>query len=71
MPEVDEGAAQTAIAQKLKNGTTTLSEIIGPAWKEKLDQLAIEIDYARSKNIPLSVFETKAGAPQPAAGASK
>ncbi|MEI8164759.1 MAG: phage portal protein [Chloroflexales bacterium] len=71
MPEVNEVDAQTALTAKLKNGATTLSAELGPAWKEILGQLALEVEEARRLNLPLSIFETKAGAPDMGKAAAK
>ena len=53
--------AQTAIALALKNGTTDFSQEIGPDWREHFDALATQLEYARSKGIPLGVMEMKSG----------
>jgi len=63
MPEVDEGAYQRGVEAALRNGTLTYQELLGPAWREKFAELADELRYARELGIPLSVFETRAGAP--------
>ena len=62
MPSVDEQKEQSALAQKLKNGQTTFRKLLGPAWREQLEQFSEEIAYARKLNLPLSIFETVAGA---------
>lgn len=61
MPEVDEQKKQAGIAAALKNGDLTYQDLIGPNWRERFDQLAEEIAYAREKNLPLSVLEMKSG----------
>lgn len=61
LPEVDEQKAQSAIAQKFKNGLTTFRDELGPAWREKLQQLADEAAFAKSIGLPLSIFETASG----------
>jgi len=61
MPEVDELDAENADAQALKNGTTDFSKLLGPDWRAKMDSLAEQIEYARSKGLPLSVLEMKSG----------
>ena len=63
MPSVDEGKEQQAVAQRLHNGLTTYRELLGPQYKAQLRQLADELKFARSLDLPLSVFETVAGAP--------
>ncbi len=62
MPAVDEAKEQSALAQKLKNGQTTYAKLLGPSWREQLEQLAEELEFARELNLPLSIFETVAGA---------
>lgn len=62
MPEVNEVDAQAALEKKLKNGATTFAEILGPAWRERFEQLAVEVAEARRLDLPLSIFESKAGA---------
>lgn len=66
MPSVDEGKEQNAIALKLHNGLVTYRELLGPQYKAQLKQLADELKYARDLGLPLSVFETVAGAPKDA-----
>jgi capsid protein len=61
MPEVNEKDAETATALSLKNGSTNYAELLGPDWKDRMDDLAEQIDYAREKNLPLSVLEQKSG----------
>jgi hypothetical protein len=61
MPEVQVDTAQNAIALALKNGTTDFSQEIGPDWREHFDALAAQLEYARSKGIPLGVMEMKSG----------
>lgn len=61
MPEVDELDAENAVATALKNGTTDYGKILGPDWKQKMDSLAEQIEYARAKGLPLSVLEMKSG----------
>lgn len=62
MPAVDEQKEQGALTQKFKNGQTTFRKTLGPSWKEMLKQYADEIAYCRELDLPLSVFETVAGA---------
>lgn len=63
MPAVDEQKEQSALTQKFKNGQTTFRETLGPQWKEKLNQYAEEVQFARGLKLPLAIFETVAGAP--------
>jgi capsid protein len=61
MPEVQVDTAQNAIALALKNGTTDFSKEIGPDWRKHFDGLAEQIEYAKSKGIPLGIMEMKSG----------
>ena len=63
MPAVDEQKEQGALTQKFKNGQTTFRKTLGPQWKEILTQYSEEIEFARGLKLPLSIFETVAGAP--------
>jgi len=63
MPPIDEKVAIEANAAALKSGQMSYRDLLGSDWKEKFDQLADELDYARSRNLPLSVLETVSGAP--------
>lgn len=63
MREVDLGAHANAIDSLLKNAQTDFAELLGPDWKDQIDTFAEQVDYIRSKNLPLGMFETKAGAP--------
>ena len=61
MPDIDPVKAQQAIALALKNGTIDFSKLLGPNWEEKLQQFADQLQYIKSLEIPLSVFEMKSG----------
>jgi hypothetical protein len=61
MPEVDELDAANAIAQRLKNGETDYSAILGPDWRKRLESLAEQLDVIRALNIPVGVLELKSG----------
>jgi capsid protein len=61
MPEVNEGDAQKAIAEALKNGTTDYSEQLGPDWRKRLEGFSEMIDFIREKNMPLGILEGKSG----------
>ena len=58
----DEEKDQRALAQKFKNGLTTLRQELGPSWREPLTQLADEVAFARSLGLPLGMLETASGA---------
>lgn len=59
---IDPQKEAAADLQNMKNGKKNLLDIVGPDWKEKLDQTAEILKYARGKEIPLAMFETVAGA---------
>jgi capsid protein len=59
---IDPQKEAAADQQNMKNGKKNLLDIVGPDWQEKLDQTAEILEYARKKGIPLSMFETVAGA---------
>lgn len=61
MPHVDESREEAAIQNAIKNGTTDYSKLLGPDWKTALTALSEQLEFARTLNIPLSAFETKAG----------
>jgi len=61
MPEVQVDTAQNAIALAMKNGTTDYAQEIGPDWRKHFDALAEQIEYAKSKGIPLGILEMKSG----------
>ena len=60
---IDPEKQARADAQKLKTGTTTFSELLGPGWRAKMRELSAEAEYARALGLPLSFFDTVAGAP--------
>lgn len=66
MPEPDAIDAEKeakADAVNQKNGKISLRDLLGPAWREKLEETAECLAYAKELGIPLSMFETVAGAP--------
>lgn len=56
---VDETTANTA---QLKNGLIGFDNLLGADWKEILKARAEQLAYAKELGIPLSAFETVAGA---------
>jgi capsid protein len=62
MREVDNLKAETAVRMKLKNGTTDWSKLLGPNWKEILTKFGEQVKFIKDQGLPLSVFETVAGA---------
>jgi capsid protein len=61
IPFVDEVKERTANALALKNGEKTFSDLLGPNWLEKFDQLMEELNAAKERGLPLSIFEQKSG----------
>ena len=59
---IDPQKEAAAEQQDMKNGKRNLRDIIGPDWKEKLEETAEILAFAREKGVPLSMFETVAGA---------
>ena len=62
MPQVDPVKDSNAKNNNIKNAYTTLEDELGPDWKEKIDSAAEQLNYAKEKGIPLSAYETVAGA---------
>ena len=60
---IDPEKQARADAQRLKTGTVTFSELLGPGWRAKMRELSEEAAYARELGLPLSFFDTVAGAP--------
>ncbi len=63
MPQVDPEKEGNALNNEIKNGRLSLSDAIGPDWQERIDAAADQLAYAKGKGLPLSAFETRAGAP--------
>lgn len=61
MPSVDELKESTAVAQRLKNGTTDFAELLGPDWEKRFESLSTQLQAARKLGLPLSIFEQKSG----------
>jgi len=62
-PEANPVDEANAKITKLKGGLLDFSEILGPNWREKIKKLGEQFEAMREENLPLSYFETKAGAP--------
>jgi capsid protein len=62
MPQVDPEKEGNAIDSAIKNGRTDFKKVLGPDWKKKLKGTGDGLTEAKNNNIPLSAFETKAGA---------
>lgn len=61
MPEVQEVDAQTAIALKMKNGTTDFAQLLGADWEEQITNFSKQLEKVRKLNLPLKIFETVSG----------
>ena len=61
MREVNRVDAANADAAELRNCTTSLREILGSDWKEKLRNLKEELDYCRELGIPHPALQTVSG----------
>lgn len=64
MPNVDELKEENAIAQGLKNGTISFSDLLGPNWREKLNAYAEQVKHVREIELPLGILETIGGTAQ-------
>ena len=62
MPQVDPEKEGRAKNNDLKNGYTDYEAELGPDWREKIDSAAEKLSYAKEKGLPLSAYETAAGA---------
>ena len=63
MPQVDPLKDSEADSYDIKNGFVDFEELLGPNWREKLVKAGQQLKVAKENEIPLSAFETKAGAP--------
>jgi capsid protein len=61
MPAVDEEKEQRAILAKLRNGTTTLRDELGPAWRDILRQRNTEREFCATLGLTLAQDETTPG----------
>lgn len=62
MKQIDPVKTATANKINLKCGLTDYSELLGADWREKLDSLGEQIEYAKERGIPLDLLETISGA---------
>jgi len=62
MPQVDPEKDCNATNNAIKNGYSGFEDELGPDWKEKIDARAEQLTYAKDKGLPLSAYETAAGA---------
>lgn len=68
IPYIDPQKDIASDASALKTGKTTFRKLLGPSWREQLEELARELEVIREKKLPLNILETVAGAA--AAGAN-
>lgn len=68
---IDPEKEARAEALDMKNGKKNLRDIIGPSWKRRLEETAKQLKEALRLGIPLSIFETVAGAASAALGKNK
>ena len=61
MREVNRVDSANADAAELRNCTTSLRDILGSDWKEKLRDLKEELDYCRELGIPHPALQTVSG----------
>ena len=61
MPAVDEQKEQAAVLAKLRNGTTTLRDELGPAWRDVIRQRAEEKKFCAGLGLVLAQDETTPG----------
>jgi len=62
LPTIDPLKDAMADRERIGNLTTTYQEMLGPDWRDKFDQIATEIAYAKTKGIPLDMIYGEAGA---------
>lgn len=61
MREVNEVDAQTAIGSKIKNYMTTYQALLGPNWKEILNQISDEMRWFEENNLVHPALQTVSG----------
>lgn len=61
MDELDELSHQNAVALKLKNGTGTYADELGPDWREKLERMAEEVAWFKQHNLAHPSFDMISG----------
>ena len=66
MPSIDEQKEQQALTLRVKNGVASPQSILGPGWREIIDQRAEFDAYCRERGVTLAFQEATPGA---AAGA--
>ena len=71
MPSIDEQKEQTALTQRLRNGVASPQSVIGPGWRELIDQRAEFDAYCRERGVTLAFQELTPGATTAAASATQ
>lgn len=61
MPSIDEQKEQTALTQRLRNGVASPQSVIGPGWRDLIDQRAEFDAYCREKGVTLAFQEITPG----------
>ena len=61
MKDIDQVKEQNAISLKIRNNTSSLRDILGSDWQEKLLQISEEINFCREHNIPHPALQTVSG----------
>lgn len=61
MKEVNEVDAQTAIGAKIKNFTATYRQLLGPNWKEILQQISDEMIWFKEQGLIHPALQTVSG----------
>jgi len=65
MDELDQNAWAQASATKLKYMTASYKDLLGVAWKDKLEQMKEELEWFKANNIPHPVGEMLSGGIRP------
>lgn len=61
MDEIDEVQHQNAVEKKLTNMTGSYLDILGPDWREKLEQIKMEVDWFKQNNLPHPAYNMISG----------
>lgn len=61
MDEVDEVQHQEAVEKKLTNMTGSYLEVLGPDWREKLEQVKAEVEWFKQNNLPHPAYNMISG----------
>lgn len=61
MDEIDEVQHQNAIEKKLTNMTGSYLDVLGPDWREKLEQIKTEVEWFKKNNLPHPAYNMISG----------